>query len=108
MLANRDGLVDGGRIVSVAEASPDARAAFGTGTRVIDGRGRWLVPGFIDAHVHLRGSPHDLLLYVANGVPSIAALSGEDTMLASREAPRSGDTGPRQFRASRTPGTRAR
>src|SRR3546814_9009278 len=85
MLAKRYVLVDGGRIVSVAEASPDARAAFVTGTRVIDGRGRWLVPGFIDAHVHLRGSPNDLLLYVANGVTSIAEMSGEDAMLAGRE-----------------------
>ncbi len=105
MLADRDVLVDGDRIVSVTAASPDPETAFGPGTRVVDGRGRWLVPGFADAHVHLRGSPNDLLLYVANGVTSIAEMGGEDEMLGWREDTRAGAVGPRMFIASRKLGT---
>ncbi len=101
MLANRDVLVDAGRIVSVVERPQGAPASFGRDTRVIDGRGRWLVPGFIDAHVHLRHSPNDLLLYVANGVTGIAEMSGEDYTLAWRKDTQAGQVGPRMFIASR-------
>lgn len=43
-------LVRDGRIVGVA--SVDALPV-PSGVRVIDGRGTWVLPGFIDAHVHL-------------------------------------------------------
>jgi imidazolonepropionase-like amidohydrolase len=44
-------VVDGGRIVQVATgvAAPPA------GAQVIDGRGKFLMPGLIDVHTHLRG-----------------------------------------------------
>ena len=41
-------IVRDGKIVSVATASPSIPA----GATVIDLKGRWLLPGFIDAHVH--------------------------------------------------------
>ncbi|WP_263121163.1 hypothetical protein [Cellulomonas sp. RIT-PI-Y] len=40
-----------GRITSVGPATELPAAA--PGTRVIDGRGRYLVPGLINAHAHL-------------------------------------------------------
>src|SRR6186713_918571 len=45
---------DGGKIVA-AGATADVRASFQAGpqTRVIDGRGRSLVPGFVDGHTHV-------------------------------------------------------
>lgn len=45
---------DGDRIVAVG-TTEDVRAAvaIGPSTRVVDGRGRSLVPGFIDAHTHV-------------------------------------------------------
>jgi imidazolonepropionase-like amidohydrolase len=43
-------VVQGGRIGSVASATAQESA----GTRVIDLRGRWMLPGLIDMHAHLR------------------------------------------------------
>jgi imidazolonepropionase-like amidohydrolase len=43
-------VVRDGRIVSVSRGSPRVPA----GARIIDVDGRWLLPGLIDAHVHLR------------------------------------------------------
>jgi imidazolonepropionase-like amidohydrolase len=41
----------------------------------IDGRGKWLVPGLADMHVHLF-SRSDLDLYLANGVTTVRNLGG--------------------------------
>jgi hypothetical protein len=47
-LQHHDVLVDAGRIVAV-RPSGDAPPQ---GARLIDGSGRWLIPGLIDTHVH--------------------------------------------------------
>ncbi len=49
--------------------------------KVIDASGKYLIPGFIDTHVHLFQSPNDLLLYLANGVTEIRELIGEEDHL---------------------------
>ena len=43
--------------------------------RVIDGRGKYLMPGLVDMHVHVE-YPNDLLLFVANGVTSVRNMWG--------------------------------
>jgi predicted amidohydrolase YtcJ len=48
-LAIRDG-----RFIAVG-SNEDVRVHIGAGTRVLDGRGRTVVPGFIDTHVHALG-----------------------------------------------------
>ncbi|HEX8701017.1 MAG TPA: dihydroorotase [Myxococcaceae bacterium] len=45
----RDVLVQEGRVAQVSEAPLQV-----PGARVVDAQGRWVVPGFIDLHVHLR------------------------------------------------------
>ncbi|WP_420140808.1 amidohydrolase family protein [Sphingomonas sp.] len=40
-------LIDGGRIAAISSARPPK------GARIIEGRGRYLLPGFIDSNVHL-------------------------------------------------------
>ena len=50
--------------------------------RVVYGRGRWLVPGLIDMHVHIRAV--DLPAYVANGITTVRDLAGLDSVLATR------------------------
>ncbi len=44
-------VIDGNRVVSAG-----AQAQVPPGARVIDGTGKFLIPGLIDAHVHLRGA----------------------------------------------------
>jgi hypothetical protein len=50
----------GGRIVAVGE-NPEVRALAGPATRVIDGAGRRVVPGLIDAHTHMSMGGFNLL-----------------------------------------------
>ncbi|MDP6979167.1 MAG: amidohydrolase family protein [Myxococcota bacterium] len=47
LVGERAVTIEGDRIVAVDEAAPK-----GDGARLIDARGRFLLPGFIDAHVH--------------------------------------------------------
>lgn len=51
-LEHQDVRVENGRIVAVAPTGTDV-----AGARVIDGTGKTLVPGFVDFHTHLTGSP---------------------------------------------------
>ena len=44
--------VRGGRIVAVG-SDPEVEALRGPGTKALDGRGRRVVPGFIDSHTHM-------------------------------------------------------
>lgn len=46
-------VAEGGRI---AAAGPRAEVALPSGARLIDGAGRWPIPGLIDFHVHLSRS----------------------------------------------------
>lgn len=62
---------------------------------IVYGRGRWLVPGLIDMHVHIRAV--DLRRYVENGITTVRDLAGLDSVLAiARQQP----FGPRIFVAS--------
>jgi imidazolonepropionase-like amidohydrolase len=64
-------LIRGGRIAVVG---PVASVVADSVMR-IDGRGKYLMPGLADLHVHLFNSK-DLLLYLANGVTTIRNLGG--------------------------------
>lgn len=73
-------LPDGSVIVRdgrVACVGPAEHCPVPDGARVIDGRGRWLMPGLFDAHVHLteeagRFEP----LYLAFGITSVRDMGG--------------------------------
>ena len=86
----RDGSI--ARVASTAELAPPE------GALVIEGHGRWLAPGLIDAHVHLYDDrdPEDLWLYLANGVTTVRSMHGGPYQLALRERVRRGElVGPR-------------
>jgi imidazolonepropionase-like amidohydrolase len=72
-------IVRGNRIVAVepaATAQPPADAV------VIDGRGKYLIPGLWDMHVHLaKAGPGSLPLLVANGVTSVRDMGGDAALL---------------------------
>lgn len=50
VLSHRDVLIEDGRIRRIAAAGGKLRVGDAT---VVDGRGKYLLPGFVDAHVHL-------------------------------------------------------
>jgi len=61
-------LVEGQRILAVQPAS----APVSNTARLIDGKGKFLIPGLWDAHVHLtKAGELSLPLFVANGVTSV-------------------------------------
>lgn len=79
-----------GRIAAVGPASEVEVPA---GAMRIDGRGKWLLPGLADMHVHLF-SRSDLDLYLANGVTTIRNLGGyaaADSILDIRRAIEAGE-----------------
>jgi imidazolonepropionase-like amidohydrolase len=52
---------------------------FGAGTRVVDGRGKYLMPGLWDMHTHVYANgPGTLRLYAAHGVTSIRDMGADD------------------------------
>ena len=68
VLAAQTVIVQGDRIVEIGEASvitvPD-------GAQVIDGNGRFLIPGLADAHFHILDNPDALVLALVNGVTTV-------------------------------------
>src|SRR5688500_2124884 len=76
--ANTTVIVRGNRIVAVAPG-----AAVPAGARVIDGRGKYLIPGLWDMHVHtdVVHGRELLALYVVNGVTGVRDMAGRwDTL----------------------------
>ncbi|MEL6986066.1 MAG: amidohydrolase family protein, partial [Actinomycetota bacterium] len=51
LVGERHLVIEGDTIVSVDETAPDTGTGVGF-DRVIDARGRFVLPGFVDAHVH--------------------------------------------------------
>src|SRR6266850_1647460 len=76
-------VVRGDRIVSIGAAADVAVPADAT---IVDGAGRYLLPGLVDAHVHLLGfgpGPRDNFadgpIYLANGITTVVSLGGPNT-----------------------------
>jgi imidazolonepropionase-like amidohydrolase len=83
-------VIDNGHIV---EMLPSARGKLPKGARIIDGQGKFLIPGLWDMHVHVAGLNADpawskqvlLPLLVANGVTGVRDMGGDlDALLAWR------------------------
>lgn len=67
-------VIEEGRVQAIGPASAVTVPA---GARVVSGRGKFLIPGLWDAHVHLTvGGPQILPLFVAYGVTSVRDLGG--------------------------------
>lgn len=90
-------LVAGNRIQAVG---PSARTRVPTGARVVDGRGKYLIPGLWDMHVHALWSETTSWMFpalVANGVTGVRDLWGNLTVARQlRERAKAGELlGPR-------------
>lgn len=82
-ISHRDVLVDDGRIVAVFSAGEWAVPA-----AEIDGRGRYLTPGFNDMHTHALNTPKDVegayALMLVNGITGFRQMSGSRQLLELR------------------------
>jgi imidazolonepropionase-like amidohydrolase len=79
--AAADVVIRGRRIVAITGPG----AAQQGDLTVIDGRNRFLIPGLIDSHVHLKeGDP--LFLFTVNGVTTVQNMSGRPFHLALRDS----------------------
>jgi imidazolonepropionase-like amidohydrolase len=94
-LPDRTVIVRDGRIAAIG---PRRRLRVPAGAQQIDGRGRYLMPGLADMHVHLEyiEDPDVLKLFVASGVTTVRSMDGRPYVLEWRERVRRGELiGPR-------------
>ncbi|WP_164019848.1 amidohydrolase family protein [Pyxidicoccus trucidator] len=101
VLEDQTVLVDGDRIVALG---PTASTPVPEGATRVEGRGRWLMPGLADMHLHLQqgtGTAGDnaglqMRLLLANGVTTARALGAAPTGLELRARVAKGEVlGPR-------------
>ncbi len=85
-VANQNVAVTGGRIVAVGSS-----AKIGKGVRVIDGKGKTLVPGLWDSHMHL-SDDYNALSEVAIGVTSVRNPGGSIELAQSQRKRRAEGT----------------
>lgn len=98
-LPDRTIVVSGDRISAVG---PSATVAVPRAARVIDGRGKYLIPGLSDMHVHLEyfDKPDILDLFIANGVTTVRNMDGRPYLLDWKKQTAAGVvTGPRIYTA---------
>mgnify|MGYP003592074290 CR=1 FL=1 len=68
-------LIRGDRIAAIFPTEQAGPRALPAATRVVDGRGKFLLPGLADMHTHLNHE-EDLRLYVARGVTTVRNMWG--------------------------------
>lgn len=95
--ANQRVVVTGARITA---AGPASAVTVPAGATVVDGRGKFLIPGLWDMHVHLTPEPQQrssLAMFLANGVTGVRDMAGTvDALLRWRQATADGSIiGPR-------------
>ncbi len=82
----------------IAEIGPAGRVRLPKEAVKIDGRGKYLMPGLVDMHVHMFSDDKIWFLYLANGVTTVRNLAGSAKSLKLREQIARGETvGPRIY-----------
>ena len=92
-------LISGARITALG---PSAATRVPANARVIDGRGRYLIPGLWDMHVHLTVAGRmSVPLFAANGVTGVRDMGGDLAIIDGyrSEIARGALLGPRIYRA---------
>lgn len=83
---NQSVAIEDGKIVHIARAGAIKP---GAGAKAIDARGKYLVPGYLDMHVHSLNAPDPTAsfeLMLANGITGVRQMSGSPQLLAKRRA----------------------
>lgn len=101
VLPNRTVIVSNGRILTIG---PTSEVEIPVNATVVDGAGQYLLPGLVDAHVHLSESRAELPMYVSYGVTTIfdvgARVDDLESLVALRHALRNGQAlGPELYMA---------
>lgn len=100
VLSDQTVIMEGDRITRMGDAR---RVAIPAGATIVDGSGKYLIPGLVDTHVHLASNPeneqHALLkLFLTQGVTTVVNLRGTAQMLELRAAVATGRVpGPRIY-----------
>ncbi|WP_223608523.1 amidohydrolase family protein [Chryseobacterium sp. OSA05B] len=94
-ITNQNVLIKDGLILQL-----DVNQPVNKGAAIIDGTGKYLIPGLVDSHVHVKESKNDLFLYLTNGVTYIREMAGQPLTLEWRRSIRKNGLGPRMFIAS--------
>jgi imidazolonepropionase-like amidohydrolase len=87
VLEDQTVLVANGKITAVG---PAAKTLIPAEVRKMDARGKYLIPGLTDAHVHLQ-TTIEFPLYIANGVTTVFNLDGRPAHLLWRKRIASGE-----------------
>lgn len=94
-IKNQDVTIKDGVIIQLGENKIlDSTAA------IIDSENKFLIPGLIDSHVHLKESKNDMFLYLVNGVTYVREMAGSPVILEWRKSIQKNGLGPRMFIAS--------
>ncbi len=92
--ANKTVVVQNGKVISVSAAS---NAVYPKGAVIVEGKGRYLMPGLAEMHAHvppvdnLEPMKETLLLFAVNGVTTIRGMLGHPRHLELRAKIRSGE-----------------
>ena len=104
ILENQTVVVKNGKIV---EISPAGKSKPPKGAKVIDGKGKYLMPGLAEMHGHIPGEDQPqygedvLFLYLSNGVTTVRNMLGTAYHLPLKERVKKGELpGPAIFAAS--------
>jgi predicted metal-dependent TIM-barrel fold hydrolase len=94
-IKNQDVIIKNGKIILLGE-----NQLMDSTSIIIDGTNKYLIPGLIDSHVHLKESKNDLFLYLVNGVTYVREMAGRPIVLEWRKSIQKNGIGPRMFIAS--------
>ncbi|WP_261511614.1 amidohydrolase family protein [Chryseobacterium paludis] len=94
-IKNQDVLIQDGIIIQLGKNQPINNTA-----TIIDGTNKYLIPGLVDSHVHLKESKNDLFLYLVNGVTYVREMAGQPVNLEWRKSIQKNNMGPGMFIAS--------
>ena len=85
---NNDGSLEDRTVVvrngHISAIGPSGSIPIPSHAQLIDGRGKYLIPGLIDMRVHIY-SPGEMLLYLANGITTVRNLNGHPQHLLWRD-----------------------
>ena len=60
----------------IVQVGPDRKVTIPSGTQILDGHGKFLIPSLWDMHVHTDNAERDFPMFIANGVLGVRNMAG--------------------------------